>query len=85
VTDVAYLKEMGLQGIEALHPGHTSEMRNQYSKIAKRFDLLITGGSDFHGSLKPDIKMGSGRGNLRVPFELYEKLMDKLNTCTSLT
>jgi len=82
---VAYLKEMGLQGIEALCPGHTPEMRNQYSEIAKRFDLLITGGSDFHGSLKPDIKMGSGRGNLRVSFELYEKLMDKLNICTSLT
>ena len=76
---VACLKEMGLQGIEVLYPEHTPEIMNQYIEIAKRLDLLVTGGSDFHGALKPDIKMGSGRGNLRVPFELYKKLMDKLS------
>ena len=76
---IACLKDMGLQGIEVLYPEHTPEVTNQYIEIAKRLDLLVTGGSDFHGALKPDIKMGSGKGNLRVPFELYKKLMDKLD------
>jgi hypothetical protein len=40
---------------------------------------LITGGTDFHGDVKPDIKMGSGRGNLSIPFELYEKLISALS------
>jgi hypothetical protein len=36
---------------------------------------MMTGGSDFHGSLKPAIKMGSGKGSLSVPYALFEKLI----------
>ena len=46
--------------------------------MAKRFDLLVTGGSDFHGSIKPDVQLGRGRGSLRVPYELFERLREAL-------
>jgi hypothetical protein len=46
-----------------------------YFDVATRHGLLMTGGSDFHGSIKPDIKMGSGKGDLFVPYELYENLI----------
>jgi predicted metal-dependent phosphoesterase TrpH len=69
------LKEMGLKGIEVYYPEHTPEQVAYYAKLADRHDLLMTGGTDFHGSLKPDIKMGTGRGNLHIPYELYEKLI----------
>ena len=45
--------------------------------IADRFSLLHSGGSDFHGSNKPDIRLGVGRGDMEVPLELYEKLKRK--------
>lgn len=70
------LKEMGLKGIEVYYPEHTTDITRRYIKIAKQNDLLITGGTDFHGSLKPEIKMGSGRGNLSIPYSLYEKLVE---------
>ena len=41
------------------------------------FDLLPSGGSDFHGANKPDIQMGTGRGNLHIP----RKLLDQLSAC----
>ena len=69
------LKEMGLKGIEVYYPEHTPEQTAYYATLADRYDLLATGGTDFHGSLKPDIKMGTGKGNLHIPYELYEKLI----------
>jgi hypothetical protein len=72
------LKEMGLRGIEAYYPEQPPDLIARYTQIADRHGLLITGGTDFHGSIKPEIKMGSGRGNFFVPYELYEKLISCL-------
>ena len=77
-TLVIILKEMGLKGIEAYYPDHTADLIVQYTDIANRHGLLITGGTDFHGSIKPEIQMGLGRGNFSVPYELYEKLISSL-------
>jgi len=77
-TLVARLKEMGLKGIEAYYPDHTPDLIVRYTEIANRHGLLITGGTDFHGSIKPEIKMGSGRGNFSVPYELYENMVKSL-------
>lgn len=61
------LKEMiacGLQGIEVYHSTHTKEEMNYYLNIAKEYNLLVSGGSDFHGEIcKPDIELGTGRNN----------------------
>jgi hypothetical protein len=42
--------------------------------MADAFGLLPSGGSDFHGTRKPDIKLGIGKGNLEIPYEWYLKL-----------
>jgi predicted metal-dependent phosphoesterase TrpH len=70
------LRAMGLKGIEVYYPEHTPKSVAEYTAMAKRYGLLMTGGTDFHGALKPDLKMGFGKGDFFVPYELYEKLMD---------
>ena len=74
---VVTLMQMGLQGIEVYYPEHTPQQTALYAKIAKHHRLLITGGTDFHGALKPEIQMGSGTGNLHIPFALYEQLINR--------
>ena len=54
----------GLKGIEAYHSSHTKEEMAYYEQIAKEYNLLISGGSDYHGKIiKPDIEVGSGKKN----------------------
>ena len=43
-------------------------------KLADKYGLYYSGGSDFHGTYKPDIEIGKGRGDLVVPYEVLEKL-----------
>ncbi len=66
---------MGLKGMEVYFSDHTPEQTLRYAELAKRCDLLMTGGTDFHGDILPETRMGVGRGNLHVPFALYEKLI----------
>jgi 3',5'-nucleoside bisphosphate phosphatase len=75
---IAVLTEMGLGGIEVYYPEHTKNLIAYYSRLASHFNLLITGGTDFHGDIKPEIKMGVGKGDFFVPYELYEKLISSL-------
>ena len=73
---IVNLIKIGIQGIEVYYPEHTHQQINYYTDLAERHNLLITGGTDFHGTIMPKIKMGSGKGNLFIPYELYEKLID---------
>ena len=61
------LKDMiscGLKGIEVYHSSHTKEEMKYYLEIANKYDLLISGGSDYHGkTVKPDIELGTGKNN----------------------
>ena len=68
------LKEAGLGGIEVHYSTHSPSQTTEYLDLAKQCDLLVTGGSDFHGVTKPDIEVGIGRGQLKVS----EKLLDPL-------
>lgn len=68
------LAEAGLKGIEAYYVDNTPEQTEMLLGLADRHSLLVTGGSDFHGSFKPDIDIGIGRGSLRVPYELLENM-----------
>lgn len=76
LTLIEELKSAGLLGIEALYSTHTPEEESFVLRLARRQGLLISGGSDFHGSNKPSISLGTGRGNLRIPYELLEKLRE---------
>ena len=80
---IGTLKSMGLKGLEVYHPDHTSEHIDHYVALARRHDLLMTGGTDFHGLLKPGIEMGSGKGNLNIPFELYERIVENTKNETN--
>ncbi|UCD88786.1 MAG: PHP domain-containing protein [Desulfobacterales bacterium] len=82
---VITLKEMGLKGLETYYPEHSPRLISQYNEMANRHNLLITGGTDFHGSIKPEIKMGSGTGDLYIPYQLYENLMSSLERTTDGT
>ncbi|MBF0120216.1 MAG: PHP domain-containing protein [Desulfobacterales bacterium] len=72
------LKDIGISGIEAYYPEHTTEYISYYVSLAKKYNLIITGGTDFHGDLKPNIKLGFGKGDFFVPFEFYENIV-KMN------
>ncbi|MDH3574645.1 MAG: PHP domain-containing protein [Desulfobacteraceae bacterium] len=75
---IAVLTEMGLKGIEVYYPDHTKDLIAYYSRLANHHNLLITGGTDFHGKINPEITMGYGKGDLFIPYELYEKLISSL-------
>lgn len=68
------LKAEGLGGIEVHYSTHNPKQTAELLDMAKRLDLLVTGGSDFHGLTKPDIEVGVGRGGLTVPAALLEPL-----------
>ncbi|ADL04293.1 PHP domain-containing protein [Lacrimispora saccharolytica] len=63
---VRYLKELGLHGLEVYHSSNNQYESGKLKKLAGKYDLFPTGGSDFHGSNKPDISLGFGRGGLRI-------------------
>jgi predicted metal-dependent phosphoesterase TrpH len=64
----------GLNALEAYHSDHGPSETAEYLDLARKYSLLVTGGSDFHGAVKPDVRLGIGEGNLRVPDEVLETL-----------
>ena len=68
------MKEAGLDAIETEYTEFTPEMKQTAVSLAEEFSLKQSGGSDFHGAAKPDIDLGSGRGDLFVPFSFYEEM-----------
>jgi predicted metal-dependent phosphoesterase TrpH len=72
---VASLREMGLAGIEVYHSDHGLSEVEFYLSLARRYGLAVTGGSDFHGENKPEVRLGTGlRGNLSIPRSLLDDL-----------
>lgn len=76
----AWLRETaaaGLDGIETLYTEHSTADRRRYAELAKRCGLLESGGSDYHGANKANTDVGVGKGDLRIPYALYEALRDR--------
>jgi predicted metal-dependent phosphoesterase TrpH len=71
---VGELAALGLGGAEAIYGRYTPEEREQVAALARRHDLVVTGGSDHHGTYKPDLRVGVGKGDLHVPDEVLEQL-----------
>ena len=71
---IVEFKSYGLQGVEVYYSAHCQYESAQLREICLKTSLLPTGGSDFHGSNKPDIDIGSGRGGLRVPYLLLQDI-----------
>lgn len=68
------LKDYGLQGIESLYSVNNEQETMQSLNYAKEFELYNTGGSDYHGKVKPTIFLGKGRGKLKIDYSILETL-----------
>jgi predicted metal-dependent phosphoesterase TrpH len=71
------LVDQGLVGIEVIHSDHDAQTVEKMSRLADRFGLLKTGGSDFHGTNKKDIRLGDANGR-KIPREFYDRLVERL-------
>jgi hypothetical protein len=71
---VRRLMDLGLDGMEVIYSEHSEADTKAFGEMADRLGLLKSGGSDFHGTNKPDIRLGVGRGNLDIPNELLDKM-----------
>ncbi len=67
-------KEGGLDGVEVFYPAHTYSMKQELLKIARKYDLFATGGSDYHG---PNSGRNSAPG-MTLPQPYYDRLLHKL-------
>ncbi len=68
------MKAHGLRGIEAIYSENTPADEQIYKELARSEGLLISGGSDFHGTNKPDLRLGTGRGRLYIPYSLLDPI-----------
>jgi predicted metal-dependent phosphoesterase TrpH len=70
------LVALGLDGVELYYPTHSGKIRKRIRKITQKHDLLFTGGSDYHGDIRPGTSLAGGV-NVHVPAELLEKMKQK--------
>ena len=68
------LVDLGLAGLEVIHSDHDAAWVEKCSRLADKFGLVKTGGSDFHGSNKKDIHLGDAKGK-RIPREMFDNLV----------
>ena len=73
---VRTLVSKGLAGIEAFYSTYTMGEQRHMLRLADQYKLIVTGGSDFHGSNKPDIDLGTGKGNLNIPDDILNALRE---------
>ena len=71
-----YLIGAGADGLEVRYSDFTEADRRTAEEIAAKYGCLRSGGSDFHGLIKPGLRIGTGYGDLRVPYEFLEKIME---------
>ena len=67
-------REKGLIGMECYYSEYDAETTQKALELADKFHLLYSGGSDFHGGNKPHIQLGTGMGNLQIPFTWMTQL-----------
>lgn len=71
---ISELKEYGLDGVECRYWEYDDEYTQMITELTEKLGLLKSGGSDFHGDIKPGLKLGCGMGNLCVPYEYLEEI-----------
>jgi predicted metal-dependent phosphoesterase TrpH len=76
-TLLSELAAAGLAGVEVMHPSHDAESRALFAALAARLGLVASGGSDFHGEAKPDVRLGYGKGDVEVGYETWEALSSR--------
>ena len=73
------LVESGLDGVECYYSEHSKEFTEELISIARARRLCVTGGTDYHGKAKPYIKLGVGKGGLKIPYSCVEELKERLH------
>lgn len=73
-TTFEELSEVGLGGIESHYAEYEPALREHLAQLCADLGLAATGGSDYHGRYKPNLSVGSGRGDLKVPYSAVEDL-----------
>jgi 3',5'-nucleoside bisphosphate phosphatase len=72
--EVERLRDEGVRGIEVFSSCQSTSEAARYKKTAERFGLLVTGGSDFHGDNKPNVRLGRMGSNVTIPYETVDKM-----------
>lgn len=73
---VGKLVNIGLDGLEAYYPTHSRKMRKQLFQLARKHNLVLTGGSDYHGSIRPGTDL-AGSANMHVPLDILQQMKQK--------
>ena len=71
---MAELQRQGIEGLEGYYGEYRASEQRYFVALARRLDMVVTGGSDYHGSHKPGLRLGVGRGGLKVPDECLDQL-----------
>lgn len=77
---VSGLKEAGLIGIEAIYSTYKPAEERQIRQLAAKYDLALSGGSDFHGTAKPGLDLATGYGKLFIPADILTGLQKYRDT-----
>jgi len=77
-TIIERMVSVGLQGVEAYYPSHSTAMQHTCESLAAQYGLLVTGGTDFHGAISPGNELGVGYGDLFVPYSLLEEMKTRV-------
>lgn len=73
---ISYLHQMGMNGMEKYYPSYTEDDKAFAAYMIDKYDMMPTGGTDFHGLNRPSVSLGTGtNNNMNVPYEFY------LNIC----
>lgn len=71
------LKGYGLSGLEGYYTDYTPEMEIKYRSLAEELGMIYSGGTDFHAKMKPHISIGTGLGNMKIPYSVLETIKSK--------
>jgi predicted metal-dependent phosphoesterase TrpH len=77
MTELPRLQSMGLDGLECYYNRYSPARCRELEGMARRAGLLVTGGSDFHGDAKPDVRLGEADGTRAARYELLDALKQR--------
>ena len=78
--EIKYLISLGLDGVERYYPSFEEEDYKFLDYLVEKYDLMISGGTDFHGKNRQKINIGNGyNNNLFIPYSVYENIVEYLN------
>ena len=73
-----YARAAGVRAVECYYSNHSRREQTWLLSRAEALGMGVSGGSDYHGTRKPDIALGTGKGSLAVPYDVLEGLKKML-------